>query len=43
VWRNAPESFSVEARPDTVSGKRPGAATSTRQGTPATEPEQPTR
>jgi hypothetical protein len=43
VWRNAPESFSVEARPDTVSGKRPEAAVSRRQGMPATEPEQPTR
>ena len=43
VWRDAPESFSVEARPGTVSGKRPEAATSRRQGMPATEPEQPTR
>ena len=37
VWRNAPESVSVEARPDTASEKQPETSTSTRQAMPATE------
>lgn len=41
VWRNAPESTSVEARPDAAAEKQPEAATTRWKLTPAYEQEQP--